>query len=87
MSLYGLSVALALGIWTSVSIGARQNTRPSRYDTPHRTQVLMGMDGHHRDEWETILIRKPSMASTLVHAGNGWNDSMAERVTAILIHL
>jgi hypothetical protein len=39
------------------------------------------------NEWETILIRKPSLASTLVHAGNGWDDSMAERETATLVEL
>jgi hypothetical protein len=40
VSLYGLSAALALRVWISVSIGgALQNTRPRRYDTPHRARI------------------------------------------------
>src|SRR4051812_12156731 len=41
VSLCGLSAALALRAWTSVSIGAPQNARPRQYDTPQRTRILV----------------------------------------------
>jgi len=87
VSLYGLSAALALRVWISVSIGALKipglaGTIPRI--VPGFERVWTGIMGN---VWETILIRKPIVGEHLVHAGNGWDDSMAERVSATFINL